>query len=397
MTDDSLDGLRRYYIDGHVHIGRSQAGQPVKISAAPGLTLPGVLDTAVDVKGIDIVGVIDAAATPVLADLDALLRCGELAEHPEGGFTYHDRVTLFAGAEVEFRGPNGGAAHFGVFAPDRRSLGELAAWLGIRQTNPGLSSQRVRDAAPTELAELARDFGGLFMVNHAFTPHRGLYGSCAAHMAEMVAPELVSALELGLSADTEMADRVSELADFTFVTNSDAHSLPKIAREYHVAMLEAPTFAAYRRALARSGAERVTANVGLWPPLGKYHPAACAKCGAVWQTGAGNCAACGGVRQTGGVSERLQSIADRATTWSPAHRPPYIHHIPLEWIPGIGPVLRQRLLAAFGTEMAVMNAASEDGLRAVAGARAADLIVRARDGRLALASGAGGRYGKIVL
>ncbi len=397
MTPRSWRPLQKYYMDGHIHIGRSQDGHVVKISAAPGLTLPNLLETAACVKGIDIVGVIDAAATPVLSDLDALLQSGELAEQRDGGFLYKERVTLFAGAEVEFGGPRGGAAHFGAFAPDRHSLGELAAWLKARQTNPALSSQRVRTGRPSELARLVLDFGGLFIVNHAFTPHRGLYGSCVARMEEMIAPELVSAVELGLSADTEMADCVGELSVFTFVTNSDAHSLPKIAREYHIAALETPTFAAYRRALARDGDERVCANVGLWPPLGKYHRAACAQCGAVWPFGATACPACGCSRSIGGVSERLTAISDRAEPLSPAHRPRYIHHIPLEWIPGLGPKLYRRLLDAFGTEMAVMNDATEAGLIEVAGARMASLIVRARDGRLALESGAGGRYGKIVL
>lgn len=31
-------------------------------------------------------------------------------------------------------------------------------------------------------------------------------------------------LELGLSADTNMADRIEELQDIVFLTNSDAHS-----------------------------------------------------------------------------------------------------------------------------------------------------------------------------
>ena len=54
--------------------------------------------------------------------------------------------------------------------------------------------------------------------------------------------EDIPALELGLSATAELADRLPELKDLTFVTNSDAHSLERMAREYTVMRLAAPNF-----------------------------------------------------------------------------------------------------------------------------------------------------------
>ena len=52
----------------------------------------------------------------------------------------------------------------------------------------------------------------------------------------------IKAVELGLSADTEIADEISELKDKYFVTNSDAHSLPRIAREYNKLLVENISF-----------------------------------------------------------------------------------------------------------------------------------------------------------
>ena len=61
----------------------------------------------------------------------------------------------------------------------------------------------------------------------------------------------IFAVELGLSSDTFLADEISELENKTFVTNSDAHSLPKIAREYNKMLLEDISFKEIKKALKR--------------------------------------------------------------------------------------------------------------------------------------------------
>lgn len=388
----------RHYIDGHVHIGRAEDGSLVKIAAAPGLSVHAILEEAAQRKGLDIVGVIDAAATPVMADIERLAAEGHLAEHRNGGLRFEDRVTLILGAEVEVPGPSGGAAHFGVFVPDLRSLRELNAWLRRRQTNAALSSQRLIGADANDLGRLCADLEGIFVVNHAFTPHKGLYGSCVPRLAEMVDPAFVTAVELGLSADTEMADRVSELHAFTFVTNSDAHSLRKIAREYQVAELTEPSFAAYKNALLRQGADRITANAGLWPRLGKYHLSACARCGFRFQDpDADRCPECGSRRIVRGVEDRLKAVMDLPGPRSPSFRPPYIHQVPLEFIPGLGPQTMRRLLAVFGTEMRILQEVPAQDLIACVGERLGHVIDLARTGSLAIDAGAGGRYGRPLI
>ena len=56
-------------------------------------------------------------------------------------------------------------------------------------------------------------------------------------------------MNFGLSADTEYADRIRELADKKFLTNSDAHSLPKIAREYNTFEMENISFESFKKVL----------------------------------------------------------------------------------------------------------------------------------------------------
>lgn len=347
-------------------------------------------------KGLDIIGIIDAVSPPVQADIHDLIAQGDLEALVGGGLRYKGKVTLLLGAEVEVAGPQGGAAHFGVFVPTLKALQDLSSWLAHRQTNPALSSQRLITGTAEDLAKICQDLGGIFIINHAFTPHKGLYGNCATVMSDMVSKDLVTGVELGLSADTDMADRISELADFSFVTNSDAHSLPKLAREYHVVSLTEPTFDAYKKALLRSHDQRIVMNIGLMPALGKYHRTACRKCGYRLEEPSQPCPTCGSMARVRGVWERLLEVADLHESKSPLHRPPYIHQVPLEFIPGLGPKKREQLFNAFGTEMNILHHTSIDDLQDVVGATLAQMIDQARIGQLLVTPGAGGRYGKIT-
>ncbi len=385
-----------YYVDGHVHIGRTSSGQAVKISAANNLTVEGILQEAMVRKGLDIIGIIDAVSPPVQSDIRELLEQGDLEALSAGGLGYKEKVTLLLGAEVEVAGPHGGAAHFGVFVPTLSALQELSTWLAFRQTNPTLSSQRITTGTAEQLATLCQDLAGIFIINHAFTPHKGLYGNCVNVMSDMVSTNLVTGVELGLSADTDMADRLSELADFTFVTNSDAHSLPKLAREYHVVSLTEPTFDAYKQALLRRQDQRIVMNIGLMPALGKYHRTACRKCGNRLEEPSQPCPTCGSMARVRGVWERLLEVADLQESKSPLHRPPYIHQVPLEFIPGLGQKKREQLFHAFGTEMNILHHTSLSDLRNVVGDTLAQMIDQARTGQLMVTPGAGGRYGKIT-
>lgn len=363
------------------------------MAAAPSLTLDAVLDHARHQKGLDLITVIDGVCTGVLDEIKQLVQQGVLCAQPAGGLRHENGLTLLVGGEIEVAGLTHGAAHFGAWFGDIVAATEFSRWLGTVQTNSALSSQRARVSA-YELQHTVTGYGGLFVVHHAFTPHKGLYGSCVTHMADMVDPDKVDALELGLSADTDMADCLSELADVTFMTNSDAHSLPKIAREYNALRAPQASFRAVRQALSRQEGCRVSANYGLMPALGKYHQTRCARCGAVWAPDTALCA-CGSGRSIKGVFDRLQEVSDRSKPVHPGHRPPYIPQVPIEFVPGVGPATVKRLLEAFGTEMNVLHRASVDELASVVGVRLAEVLDAARTGKLEVAAGGGGVYGTL--
>jgi len=129
-------------------------------------------------------------------------------------------------------------------SPDLASIQGYAAALKPHVTNPSLSTQRLR-VSPVNWLKLVKEFEGVAIAAHAFTPHKGVYGSCVKRLEEMLSePSQVSALELGLSANTEMALAVSDTHPYAYLANSDAHSLQNIGREFTVYNLPELNFGA---------------------------------------------------------------------------------------------------------------------------------------------------------
>ena len=77
---------------------------------------------------------------------------------------------------------------------------------------------------------------------------------------------------------TRSASKIQEIQAYSFLTNSDAHSLPKIAREYQKLILQDATFLEFKKALRNEDGRAIKENYGLNPLLGKYYQTVCANC-----------------------------------------------------------------------------------------------------------------------
>jgi len=385
--------------DLHVHIGSAADRQVVKVTASRDLTFENILIESVNRKGVEIVGIVDCASPAVIRDIEALIDAGHMTQLDGGGLRYLGRLTVLLASEIETREPGGGMSHHVSYFPHLGQLKAFSAKIGEHLTNPNLSSQACGLSA-SELCDLALQHQAQFVPAHAFTPHKSIYGACAARAAGLFGDywDAIPAIELGLSADAYLADRLAELAGKTFLSNSDAHSLPKIAREYNILEIEAPSFEEFRRALWREDGRRVEANFGLDPRLGKYHRTHCEQCH--WTAHEPPpvlaCEQCGSRDVTRGVLDRIVQIADHDEPQPPAHRGPYQYQIPLQFVPKVGAVILNRLINAFGTEMAVLHQATRQELGEVVGQKVADLIIQAREGTLPLQAGGGGRYGRAI-
>ncbi|TCP31737.1 uncharacterized protein (TIGR00375 family) [Scopulibacillus darangshiensis] len=388
--------MNTYFADMHIHIGRTMSGKPVKITGAKSLTIDNILEEASERKGIDIVGVIDSQVPEVLVQLEEMLQQGVVQELDDGGIRY-GHTTLFLGAEIELNASSTqGPLHVLAFMPSLDIMKDFSCWLARHMTNISLSTQRFY-GEPKVLQQKVKELGGLFIPAHIFTPFKSLYGSgVKSSITEIFDKDLIDAVELGLSSDTDMADQIPELHQFTFLTNSDAHSLKKIAREYQKLRLEAPTFKEFQLALKNCEGRGVAENYGLNPLLGKYHKTCCSECFTLLEEHQkGNpCPSCGNKRVIKGVYNRLQELKEEPSSLTP-NRPPYVHQVPLDFIPKVGPKTLEKLLNHFGTEMAVMHQVNRKHLEAVVGSLTADLIIKARNGKLSLGTGGAGRYGKV--
>lgn len=386
--------LQTVYADLHVHIGRTEEGGPVKISASRDLTFRNIAEEASERKGIGLIGVIDAQAPAVQREISGCLERGEMTELAGGGIRY-GQTTLLLGSEIEVRDPGFGPAHLLAYFRTFDAIRSFTDWLKGHMRNVELSSQRIYVSARRLQDEvIAR--GGIVVPAHIFTPHRSMYGSCTERMANVLDITGIEAVELGLSADSHMAGRISELEPMAFLTNSDAHSLAKIGREYNELLIAEPTFDEWLLALRSADGRQVAANYGLQPALGKYHRDCCAQCGRLRDIADVDvCAQCGSAKLTAGVLERIAAIADREEPLYPPHRPPYRYQVPLEFLPGLGAKTLRRLIERLGTEMDILHRRTYEQLAAAAGEAIASAIMRARSGELELQSGGGGIYGKV--
>lgn len=266
--------------------------------------------------------------------------------------------------------------------------------------NITLSTQR-SDVSGYELIDIVEKYNGILIPAHCFTPFKSYYGNCVDRMKDIFKEKFnkIFSIELGLSADTYLADMITELEDKTFVTNSDAHSLPKIAREYNKMLVNDISFKEVVKALKGEDGRKVLCNYGLDPKLGKYHRTFCDSCNQVIETKepVAVCPFCGSDKVTFGVFDRIELIKDKEKSKSPANRPPYVYQVPLTFIPGVGNKTIDRLLYSFGTEMTILHKLSKDDIEAVVGEKVANEIIASREGKMKIHAGGGGVYGKVTV
>ena len=225
------------------------------------------------------------------------------------------------------------------------------------------------------------------------------YGDLAPH---------IFAVETGLSSDPPMNRRLSTLDRYQLVSNSDAHSPGKIAREASMFDTHMDYFA-IRQAL-KTG-EGYGGTIEFFPEEGKYHLDGCRKCGVRLtpeETLAhhSQCPSCGKA-VTLGVMYRVTSLADRPAEPKQSDLKPFRSLIPLaeilSEIQGVGPKSKkvqrryETLLKHFGSELTILQEAPQDALQQVDSGLLAEGISRMREGRVHCQAGFDGEYGVIRL
>lgn len=282
----------------------------------------------------------------------------------------------------------------------------------VKETRSKLKGNMDADGRPRirmkghEIMEVAHEAGCIIGPAHAFTPWTSIYKAYDS-LSECYG-ETPDFLELGLSADSDMADKIEELQNLSFLTNSDAHSPwpHRLGREFNEMEIKNLTFNGIKDSIAN---KKITANYGFDPRLGKYHVTACSKCHAKYPVEDAikmkmKCP-CGG-RIKKGVDYRIHELSTWDEPHHPLHRPPYIHILPLAEIisithgKGVTTVFVQKIwkemINNFENEINALIHAPIKEVIAV-DPKVAAVIESFRSGTLEINSGGGGRYGEIVV
>ncbi|WP_017981040.1 TIGR00375 family protein [Methanocaldococcus villosus] len=260
-----------------------------------------------------------------------------------------------------------------------------------------------------EILEMVRDVDGLIGPAHAFTPWTSLYKSFdSIYQCYEKKPDFV---ELGLSADTDMADSIKELREFPFLTNSDAHSYypHRLGREFNQFEIDSvggleENFEEIEEAIKKN---KIVANYGLDPRLGKYHLTACSKCHTRFKLEDAKkynwrCPKCKGIIKKG-VLSRVEELSDGRVE-HPPFRPPYYKIIPLAEIISLTynknvfskfvQNLWERFIRSFKNEIEVLINRDIDELSKI-DEKVAKTIELFRENKIYIYPGGGGEYGKI--
>lgn len=390
--------MNKYYVDLHVHVGRSSKGEEVKKATAANLTFENIAFEAYHRKGIDVIGVVDCASPLIIEDIEVLLDKGEIKEKEGGGMDYRGGLTLVLGAEIETHEHSGCSAHSLCFFRNFDLLKAFSRELSRYVKNMRRCCYMSR-LGGQELFEMVEGFEGIYIPAHVFSPHKSFYGNCCDSMHEIFEADAfrkIPAVELGLSADAAMASQLSELDGKAFISNSDAHSLGKMGREYNVFEMQEPNFNELLVALKGIGGRSVAANYGLDPRLGKYHRTYCLNCDSVMEGAPPvlRCPVSDAHKVVVGVLDRIELIKDRSKP-EVSRSTAYHYQVPLEFIPGVGPKTIDRLIERFGTEMNILHEVSKEELRQVIREDIAENIILAREGKILIEAGGGGIYGRV--
>lgn len=284
-----------------------------------------------ELKGLDLI------ATGDLLHGKWFKHCQEnLVEEKNNVFGFKESKTKFClSTEIEEAGSR---THHLIFFPDFDSALALKKRLQAYCNNfDGIMAGRPKIHLNGEkIAELVLDSGALIGPSHAFTPYTGMYGfynsikECYGELAEKI-----PFIELGLSADSDLADLLEELHEKSFLSNSDAHSPwpSKIGREFNRILLKEPSFKEVKKALLLKDGRQITLNCGLNPKEGKYHLTACRDCLAKYELSQAiklnwKCVKCNGVIKKG-VRDRIIELSRLEKPMHPGFRPDYLYLLPL--------------------------------------------------------------------
>ena len=373
----------------------------------------------------------------------------ELVEDTQGIFRFKDensfKTRFILSVEISSIYSQGGKArriHNLVFSPNIQTAEKIAAELIKKGCNLSSDGRPIIGLSSISLMELIYSISEdvLLIPCHAWTPWFALYGSnsgfdsieeCFGKYADKI-----YGVETGLSSDPFMNWQIKELDNRTIISNSDAHSLPKMGREATVFVTKddsaknfKPSYKDIVDAIKNDPKAKLKIGytVEFYPEEGKYHYTGHRNCNFVQdpkQTREkGNiCPVCKKTL-TVGVMHRVEELSvsspfpdeisklnQNGVKWilDPSRRhPPFVKLVPLNEI--IAEALRSTvssqkvkdlfdlLCRRFGSEFEVLLKSPIKDIQKEAGDRVAEGVSKVRNGDIVILPGYDGTYGVVKI
>ena len=400
-----------YYTDLHIHSKYSRA-------TSKSLNLEELAIWAKK-KGLSLIGTGDFTHPAWFAEIRE-----KLVQYDDGTFRLKPEIEREIGASVKFiltveistiykKWDKTRKVHHVVFAPNIQAAenfrNKLDAIGNIKSDGRPILGLDSRDLLETVLESGENSY---IIPAHIWTPWFSVLGSksgfdsiedCYGDLSEHI-----FAVETGLSSDPEMNWHVSKLDKFRLVSNSDAHSASKLAREATVFSTD-PNYYSIMNAL-KTG-DGYTGTVEFFPEEGKYHEDGHRKCNVCMtpeetKQHNGICPVCG-KPMTIGVSYRVNELSDRKEIITPPLTAGKVFSlVPLQEIiseiNGVGPSSKsvvceyERLINTFGSELAILQDIPVDEI-SKSSTLLGEAVSRLRQGKVIKHAGYDGEYGVIRL
>ncbi len=349
---------------------------------------------------------------------------------PDGNGAYRlkpeiEKQVLISGKPVRFilsveistiykKGDKTRKVHHVVFAPDIETADNFRKKLDAIG-NINSDGRPILGLDSRNLLEITLNSGkDTFIIPaHIWTPWFSVLGSKSGFDSIEECYEDLSghifAVETGLSSDPEMNWTVSSLDKYRLVSNSDAHSPSKLAREATVFDTEANYYSILNALKTGNG---YVGTVEFFPEEGKYHEDGHRKCGVCLtpeesQKLNGLCPVCK-KPLTIGVLNRVNELADRKTgEFKPQTAGKVYSLVPLQEILAeicnVGAQSKkvifeyENLIRKFGSELSILQEVPVDEIEKTHSALLAEGISRLRQGKVIKQAGYDGEYGVIRL
>lgn len=300
-----------------------------------------------------------------------------------------------------------------IFFPDLEAAGRFNRRLG-KIGNVTSDGRPILGLDSKDLLRLALDTSSacFFVPAHIWTPHFSVLGASSGFDSlEECFEELtchIGAVETGLSSDPPMNWRVSALDRVTLISNSDAHSPDRLAREANIFSTEL-SYQAIIAALTHPEQGGFQGTIEFFPEEGKYHLDGHRDCRQrltpeETRTHGGLCPGCGR-KVTVGVMHRVTELADRPDGFSDAARPSFHSLIGLPEVLaevlGVGEKSKKvlleyyRLLRLYGNELFILMDCPLASLKGGGTSLLPEAIDRVRTRRVKVLPGYDGEYGKV--